>query len=646
MPVGLLTLLTLLTHSPSMRNQNERIYKMEENLVELIKGYEVTESCNRSSIPNSTGADDTRPVEAPAAKGADTVETEIEEQSRDLIYEIRDGHLFKVTGGKDTRVANFYLTIAAQYIRMDEGTVTGRDFKIEVHLRDEIIELMIPVEEFCGNRLANQIIAQAGSRAIIYGNQNDLRIAAQEMSTPPTKTITSSMGFDNHGMYLAPGMVISKAGIDQLPEIEVDLSEGNFSRHIGFLSPNQDRIKDLVDHILADFMQLKYHQVVYPLIGHIVAAAFASQISEIGRQKPVMHLQGTSGCGKTFLGNLAASFYCAFNDRPIPWTSTANSIEYEGYFFRDALFFIDDLKTSIIDPKKVIRIIQNSANSQGRSRLTAGGGLKLTPMRGVRGLILSTGEDFINDVESVSGRTLLIHVEPDQNQQSGNKCWARRDEYSMLMPALLQWLLAQDDWTEQFENCVNEETARISATIADFSNGFRVASNWALNAWGFMLFVRYAEHLQVVNEGRADAIIREYRQIVENHIAAHANRIRIQSPVEVFYQILSQRFATGSIMVQGLSDQNSGRLIGKVRENQIICLFPDPTFEVLQRHFRASGRKMSFSKETLRDALDRENLIIRSGPGRITHQVRMGASRLQAWQFDINEFKARCGMMD
>ncbi len=619
---------------------------MEEDLVEILKGYENTEGCSRSPIPYPTGADYTQPMEATAANDADAVETEIHEPSKDLIYEIREGHLFKVAGGKDIRVANFYLTIAAQYIRMDEGTVTGRDFKIDVHLNNEIVELMIPVEEFCSNRLANQIIAQAGSRAIIYGNQNDLRIAAQEMSTPPTKTITSSMGFDRHEAYLAPGMVISKTGIDQMPEIEVDLSEGNFSRHIGFLSPDQDRIKDLVDHILADFMQLKNHQVVYPLIGHIVGAAFASQIGEIGRQKPFMHLQGTSGCGKTFLGNLATSFYGAFNDRPIPWTSTANSIEYEGYFFRDALLFIDDLKTSIVDPKKVIRIIQNSANSQGRSRLTAGGDLKLTPMRGVRGLILSTGEDFINDVESVTGRTILINVEPDQNQQSGIKCWARRREYRMLMPALLQWLLAQDDWTEQFENCVNEETTRICATIADFSNGFRVASNWALNAWGFMLFIRYAEHLQIVDEGYADEIIDEYRQIIEDHIAAHANRIRVQSPVEVFYQILSQRFATGSIMVQGLSDQNSGRLIGKVRENQIICLFPDPTLEVLHRHFRASGRKMSFSKETLRDALDRENLIIRSGPGRITHQIRMGASRLQAWQFDINEFKARCGMMD
>ena len=142
-----------------------------------------------------------------------------------------------------------------------------------------------------------------------------------------------------------------------------------------------------------------------------------------------MHLQGPSGGGKTFLGNLAASFYGVFDDRPLPWTSTANAIESEGFLFRDALMFIDDFKTAIVDSNKIIRIIQNSSNSQGRARLSSGAGYRLTPMRGVRGLILSTGEDFISDVESVVGRTLLINVEPDQNLEAGAICWRRRSEY-------------------------------------------------------------------------------------------------------------------------------------------------------------------------------------------------------------------------
>ena len=252
------------------------------------------------------------------------------------------------------------------------------------------------------------------------------------------------------------------------------------------------------------------------------------------------------------MGNLAASFYGAFDDRPLPWTSTANAIESEGFLFRDALFFIDDFKTAIVEPNKIIRIIQNSANSQGRARLTAGGGYRLTPMRGVRGLILSTGEDFISDVESVIGRTLLINVEPGQNQEAGSACWHRRHEYRMFIPGLLQWLLSQDGWTEQFEKRVAEVIESLTIHLTDLSNGMRVASNWALNAFGFELFVRYSQHLGVIDNQREKDLLDEYRRIVESHITSHADRLRLQDPVEVFFQVLSQKFAISAIQVIGL----------------------------------------------------------------------------------------------
>ncbi|MBC2732930.1 MAG: DUF927 domain-containing protein [Desulfobacteraceae bacterium] len=619
---------------------------MEVNLNKMIAQHEErvgggTVSTNGKANPAGMNLAANPPLDEPDDTGSNS-----SEPSKDLVYEIRNGHLYKVVGGRDTLVANFYLEIVAQHIRKDEGAVVGREFQINLHLNGDMIPMVIPSNEFCSNRFASQIIEHAGSKAIIYGNQNDLRIDTQERSTAQVKTITTSMGFNEEGTYLAPGMVISGRGIDPLPEVDVDLSEGNFSRHLGFAVPDPNHMNGLVKHLHTDFLQLKSHHVSYPLIGHIVLAAFASQLSMIGKQKPVMHLQGPSGGGKTFLGNLSASFYGTFGDRPLPWTSTANAIESEGFLFRDALFFIDDFKTSIVDQKKLIRIIQNSANSQGRARLTSGEGYRLTPMRGVRGLILSTGEDFISDVESVVGRTLLINVEPDQNQEAGFTCWRRRGEYRMLIPALLQWLLSQDGWTEQLEKTVAEGIETFRGHLSDLSNGMRVASNLALNAFGFDLFIRYSQHLGVIDEQGGNVLMNEYQAIVKDHIAAHAGRLRLQGPVEVFFQVISQKFAIGAVNATGLSTDNGGRLIGKVRGDNILCLFPDPTMEIIYGHFRSVGRRLPFTKEALRDALDRENLIIRSSPGRITHQVRMNGSRLQAWQFDIDQFKERCGMLE
>ena len=427
----------------------------------------------------------------------------------------------------------------------------------------------------------------------------------------------------------------------------MDLSEGNFSKLLGFLPPDLDHTRDLARHLHSEFLQLKGHDVTYPLMGHIVLAAFASRIGRIGWQKPVMHLQGPSGSGKTFLGNLAASFYGSFDDRLLPWTSTANAIETEGFFFRDALFPIDDLKTAIVDSEKIIRIIQNSANSQGRTRLSSGGAYKLTPMRGVRGLILSTGEDFIPDVESVAGRTILIHVEPNQNLDAGSSCWRRRGEYRMLIPGLLQWLLAQPDWQEHLRGNVLQMTEALRGRVTELSNGTRVASNWALNAYGFEIFVQFSLQLGVITEEQGAEMLAEYKKIMMEHISAHAARLQVQDPSEVFFRVLSQKFATGAARVIGLTDQTGGKLIGKLRDgDNIVCLFPDPTLEVINSHFRSLGRRLPFSKETLREALSRADLLIRSGPGRVTHQVRVDGSRLQAWQFDTEQFKTRCGMVE
>jgi len=621
---------------------------MEENLKKMIEDYENREVNRHESAGQS---DDSTSLEQTSQQAPETGEADSgdNDASGDSTYRVRNGRLFKLVGDKEIPLANFHLEIVAQHVRTDEGIMVRRDFQINLQLNGETVSLTIPSEDFCSHRLVNRIVEYGGADVIIYGNHKDLRIAAQELSSAPaaTKTITTSMGFNDQGVYLAPGMKISAEGITGSPEVDVDLSEGNFSRNLGFLPPDPDRVKNLAGHLHNEFLQLKVHSVTYPLMGHIALAAFASQIGRIGKQKPVMHMQGPSGGGKTFLGNLASSFYGTFEDRPLPWTSTANAIESEGFFFRDALFFIDDFKTAIVDPKKVTRIIQNSANSQGRARLSSGGDYKITPMRGVRGLILSTGEDFISDVESVVGRTLLINVEPGQNMKAGAACWSRRGEYRMLIPGLLQWLFSQDGWLENFENSVTESVEGLRERVSDLSNGTRVASNWALNDYGFTLFVQFSRHLGVIDDQRSREMLAEYRSIMADHISVHADRLMLQDPVEVFFQVLSQKFATNAVRVKDLYDQNSGRLIGKIRDNgNIVCLFPDSALEVIYRHFRSVGQRLPFTKETLRDALVRENLIIRSGHSRVTHQVRMDGSRLQAWQFNTNQFESRCGLLD
>lgn len=590
------------------------------------------------STPHPIDPDDARkPVDHKTARPA----------ADEPCYEVRAGKLYRVDSTQEALIANFSLRVIAEHVHKDEDLPLRRDYLLEVLLNSEKIAILIPAEDFCTGRLLPHIAAGVGAKAIVYAGHKELRIAAQELAPDPVplETVSTSMGFTDHDSYLAPGMEISAQGIDLAPGLRLDLSQANFARHLGFIPPNVQLVKGLLGHLHREFLQLKSHAVMYPLMGHIVLAAFASHIGSLGSQKPVLHLQGLSGSGKTFLGNLAASFYGLFNDRPLPWTSTANAIEMEGFYFRDALFFIDDYKQSIVEPEKITRIIQNQANCQGRARLRSGGDYKIAPMRGVRGLILSTGEDFVSDVESVTGRTILIHVEPDQNLEAGAVCWRRKADYRMLMPAILQWLLAQPDWKEQLAVKLGDTTEALRGQVAHLSNGTRLAANWALNAFGFETFVQFSVQAGGIAESEGADMLSDYKKIVAELLRSHAELLQVQEPGEVFFQVLSQMFATGSARVAGLGGQSGGKLIGKLRDNgNIVCLFPDPTLAVFNTHFKSLGRRLPFTKDTLREALTRRGFLIRSGPGRVAHQVRVDGNRLQAWQFEAEQFKACCGV--
>lgn len=572
------------------------------------------------------------------------VEENGNETRENVTFKVHDLHLYKASVAKEECLANFDLKITAQHEWLDEDDLIKRIFTMELRIKNKAISFQIPSEAFNGNKLRDYIVKNAGSEAIVYGKLSDLRIGVQELSKPSVITNYISMGFTKDGNFVGPGIYISKNGVVPSPNIEVDLTAGNFAKNIRFSAPDLNRIKDLVSHLHQDFLQLKSHETMFPLMGHIVMAAFASRIGRLEKQKPIMHLQGPSGGGKTFLANLAASFYGNFADNFLSWSSTANAIEVEGALFRDALLLIDDLKASTTKRKKVIRIIQNAADSKGRARLQSGLSDRIKNS-GIRGLILSTGEDFVFGEESILGRTLFIQVEPENNANPGAACWNRRLDYNMFIPGLLQWLLMQEDWFKEFCQRVSERSKNNENTATYISNGMRVANNWALNGTGFELFVRYSRYLGTIGDQHAKDLLAEYDQIVKNHIAQHINRLIVQNPIEVFFQVLSEQFATEIVRIKGLPHQKKGRVIGKVMGDNVIVLFPGETFRIIHKHFRGMGHRSPFTKETFRDALKRENLLILSEDGRIAQQVRHNGSRLQAWKFAADDFKSRCGIM-
>ncbi len=132
-----------------------------------------------------------------------------------------------------------------------------------------------------------------------------------------------------------------------------------------------------------------------------------------------------NGLSKTFAAGLAMNFFGDFPasecGRMVSWNSTSNYLQSLGYFHKDCLFLIDDFKLDTTRHNEVVRLLQNYADGTGRGRLRSDATMNVA--RPIRGLLISTGEDFPLQNASGLARSIVIPVpNREKNLVIGRKC--------------------------------------------------------------------------------------------------------------------------------------------------------------------------------------------------------------------------------
>jgi len=567
-------------------------------------------------------------------------DTEPENQS---LYFTENGNLMRLKNGERKLVANFSLQIQKQIAIVDDEIQKGRQMEILLKSKGRDIPFTVLSDEFSARSFQKKILNVAGPSAILFGSVKDLLIGTQYLSGEVPEKILKTRGLTPDGRYLAERIVISPEGIQSPKDTEVFSAGGDFSRLLGLLPPDPKQVPAIASHLLRDFLELKHHRVTFPLIGHINLAPFTSEIPTLlNAERAALHLLGPSGGGKTYLARHGMHFFGQFGERIPSWTSTPNFLEAEGYWFRDALFLIDDLKQGLVPQETIIRILQNYSTGHGRGRLTSNSKILKPPF--IRGLLLSTGEDFVTDVESITGRAICTKVEPEKNLEAGDRCTKYSPLYPMFTAGLIHSVISEPDWKKRAKDFFDGKKHAFYKETNAFPNGVRVASNWALNALGFDFFVNYLVKLKVINPDIKNKMGEEYDAIVKSHLQEQLMNLFSESPVEIFFRLISQKHAAGTVAILGLDDpsrREHGRIIGQVKKNSVM-IFPDIAHQVLVEHFRSVGQRTVLSRNSLRDALSKAGLISQRKKGRWSTQFRgEGRTRHQAWEFDIEAFKKR-----
>src|SRR5262249_26604650 len=228
----------------------------------------------------------------------------------------------------------------------------------------------------------------------------------------------------------------------------------------------------------------------YALLGATAASVLYPFAAGAGRF--AIWLVGRTGAGKSFVAKLFMNFFGDFpvsSGRFATWSATANYVQRQGYFFKGALYLVDDYKPEVVPLNQIVRVLQTYADSAARGRLKADASANV--LRPIRGLLLSTGEDVPEHHASAVGRSVIIEVpQGAKNLEAGGRCLGECRLYSRVMGDFLRWVLAEGRkgvFTRRF----GELQDRYYRDVQGQQNDLRVATNLALLGAAFEQFAEY-----------------------------------------------------------------------------------------------------------------------------------------------------------
>jgi hypothetical protein len=310
------------------------------------------------------------------------------------------------------QLTNFNLFIEED-VHVEDELQTQRRFRGRIELLGQDHPFSISAEDYANNnKLSAAIFEAAGAKVKIDCPVEVLRMAISEVSNPTARRASANFGWNEaKDAYLVPGGRITGTGFREADEndIQIDLSEQEFARRLNMRPLMPDPLAEVKRHVVTDLLPLCSDlKVGYSLIG-AVALSVLYRFTD-GMNRPLIWIEGLSGGGKSHLAKLMQNFFGDFpiagEKSVISWVSTVKRIQYEGYYFRDALYLVDDYKPEYCKPTEATWLLQGYADSAARSRLRRDG--QAAESREIRGLLVCTGEDVPDHSASRSSSIMCL----------------------------------------------------------------------------------------------------------------------------------------------------------------------------------------------------------------------------------------------
>jgi hypothetical protein len=259
----------------------------------------------------------------------------------------------------------------------------------------------------------------------------------------------------------------------------VQLSSRGVAGHLGFRPLDPGRLAAAKRHVAEDLLRVHDRRVTHALLATTALAALYRHADGMGRF--ALWLRGLTGAGKSYVAKLFANFFGDFpvtSGRFATWGSTPNFLQDQGYYFKDAVFLVDDFKPEVTRNDQVVRLVQAYADNAARGRLNARS--VANPTREIRGILVCTAEDLPEHSASVLARTVTVAVpQAGRDIARGRRCAEMAPTYSGVMADFVRFVL-QEGWTARFAAEARAAQTRLLGGRPPRQNDARVAANLAL----------------------------------------------------------------------------------------------------------------------------------------------------------------------
>ncbi len=480
-------------------------------------------------------------------------------------------------------LSNFILTLDED-IEVQDDIESRREFAGKLVTASGTSPFRIYAPDFADNsKLKATLFASGGCEVIIHAQMDELRRAISTISKDAgqmrRRKLTTNFGWTpDRKEYLTPSVRIHGAGIEVLDEkagLRVDLGSEIPASNLSMKKLEPDELLRVKRHVVVDLLALSDRTVTHTLLGATAAAVLYPFAKGAGRF--ALWLVGLTGSGKSFATKLFANF---FGDFPLEsaafttWSATGNFIQRQGYFFKDALYPVDDYKPEVVKyPQEVVRVLQAYADNTARGRLRSDATANL--MRPIRGLLVCTGEDVPEHHASAVARSVIVKV-PQQakNLQAGKRCKAECQNYSGVMADFIRWLLAEGQCAE-FAQRFGELQQFYYGDVAGQQNDIRIATNLALLGAAFEMFAKYLGDVWEGWQKEARKFVEEDLMVIRDAMLGEAKE---QQASEVFLRTLGDLIRHNHVRIKDMMGMGNaenkpqiGRVVGPNRDRLAIC---------------------------------------------------------------------------